>query len=356
MSPASYHWQSRSFPIPSKKHFSTRGSRLVQTSCYVALLCAALILLCSLSACRSNQSADSRNSLIPVRLQADWYPQPEQGGYYNAIAKGYYKDEGLDVTILPLGQYTSGVQVVSSGGAEFGLGASDQILESVSNGLPVVAVGATMQHDPQAIMVHKESPVHDFPDLEGHSVAAQTGATWFKFIVSKYHLKDVREVPATHSIANFLADPGYIQQIFVTSEPYFVQNAGVEFRTKLISSAGYDPYRVFFTRTDYVSQHPDVVARFARATVKGWKDYLEDPGPANKLILSLNPAQNPKQMQYTVQALKDGGFITGPDHSGADIGKMTAERWKATNDQLTALGVIRKPIDPGTAYTLKFLP
>ena len=314
-----------------------------------------------LPGCRGNQAPASKNGLIPVRLQADWYPQPEQGGYFAAVAEGFYQQEGLDVSILPLGQYTSGFQVVASGGAEFGLNASDGILEAVSNGLPIVAVGATMQHDPQAVMVHKDSPVHSFADLEGHTVAAQPGATWFKYIVSKYRLKEVRETPATHSIANFLADPGYIQQIFVTSEPYFVTKAGSTFRTMLISGTGYDPYRVFFTRKDLVEQQPDVVAKFVRATIRGWKEYLRNPGPANALILKLNPAQNPAQMQYTLQALKDGGFITGvpsagPDDPGTQIGQMTAARWAANNDQLTSLGVIRKPIDPTNAYTLKFLP
>jgi len=206
------------------------------------------------------------------------------------------------------------------------------------------------------VMVHKDSPVQDFSGLEGHAVAAQPGATWFKYVVSKYHLKDVREIPATHSIANFISDPGYIQQIFVTSEPYFVKQAGADYRTMLISSAGYDPYRVFFTSRDYMEKHPDVVAKFVRATIKGWQDYLRDPAQANALIQKLNPAQNPAQMQYTIQALKDGGFVTGQDLSGADVGKMTAERWAANNQQLTALGVIKKPIDPTTAYTLKFLP
>jgi NitT/TauT family transport system substrate-binding protein len=322
-------------------------------------IASALVLLstlASLTGCRGKQPAIEKNGLIPVRLQADWYPQPEQGGYYTAVVKGYYQAEGLDVTILPLGPYSSGPQVVSSGGAEFGLGSSDQILEAVSNGLPLIAIGATMQHDPQAIMVHKDSPVRDFSDLEGHSVAAQPGATWFKFIVRKYHLKDTRETPATHSIANFLADPNYIQQIFITSEPFFVKNAGVDVRTILISQAGYDPYRVFFVRKDYMEQHPDVAAKFARATIKGWQEYLRDPGPANALILKLNPAQNPAQMQYTLQALKDGGLVTGPDASGAEIGEMIPARWSAMNDQLTALGVIRRPIDPTAAYTLKFLP
>ncbi len=316
----------------------------------------AVLSLTLLAGCRKDTAAKASNGLIPVRLQADWYPQPEHGGYYTAIAKGYYQAEGLDVQILPIGAYTSGLQIVASNSAEFGLSSSDNILEAVSNGLPVVAVSATMQHDPQAVMVHKNSPVQDFQGLEGHAVAAQTGATWFKYIVSKYHLKDVREIPATHSIANFLQDPSYMQQIFVTSEPYFVAKAGGDFRTMLISSTGYDPYRVLFTRRDFIEQHPEIVAKFVRATIKGWQEYLRDPAPANALILKLNPAQNPDQIQFTINALKQGGFVTGPDASGADIGKMTAARWAATDDQLTALGVVPKPIDPTTAYTLKFLP
>jgi len=308
----------------------------------------------TLAGCHSKQET-AANGLIPIRLQADWYPQPEQGGYFNAVAKGFYKAEGLDVTILPLPAYGSALQIVTSGAADFGLGASDQILESVSKSLPLVGICATLQHDPQAVMVHQESPVHSFADLEGHTVAAQTGATWYRYVISKYHLKNVRETPSTHSIANFLADPNYIQQIFITSEPYFVTKAGGTFRTMLISGAGYDPYRVLFTRREFLDQHPDIVAKFVRATIKGWKDYINDPGPANELILKLNPSQNPEQMKFTLAALKDGGFVTEADPSGSQVGQMTADRWTATYKQLSELGIIRNPIDSASAYTLKFL-
>ena len=311
---------------------------------------AVIFALALLTGCQADKAPS--NGLVPLRLQTDWFPQPEHGGFYTALTKGFYQAEGLDVTLLPLGQYSSSLKVVSSGGAEFGLASSDQILEAVSNGLPVTAVAAFMQHDPQAIMVHANSPVKDFAALEGRSVAAQPGSTWFKFIVSKYHLKDVRETPATHSIANFLADPNYIQQIFVTSEPYFVKNAGVPYRTMLISDAGYDPYRVFFVHNTYLEKHPETTAKFVRASLKGWQEYLRDPAPAHALILKINPAQNAAQMQFTFQTLKNGAFIG----SAAEIGKMTPARWAATNDQLSSLGVTRKPIDPTSAYTTKFLP
>lgn len=312
--------------------------------------------LAILTSCQSEAPPAGRDGRIPIRLQADWYPQPEHGGFYTALAKGYYEAQGLDVTILPVGQYTSPFQVVATGRAEFGLGSSDQVLEAVSNGLPVVAVGATMQHDPQGIMVHENSPVKDFADLEGRSVAAQPGATWFKFLVSKYQLKNVRETPATHSIANFLADPNYIQQIFVTSEPFFVKQANVAFRTMLISKTGYDPYRIFFVDKRYMDRQPEAVRKFVQASIAGWREYLRDPGPAHALILKSNPAQKVDQIGFTFEALRDGQFITGTDASGAAVGRLAPERWAVLNEQLTKLGIVRRPIDPATAYTTKFLP
>jgi NitT/TauT family transport system substrate-binding protein len=313
---------------------------------------AALCLIFTLAGCRAHET--SSNGLTPVRLQLDWYPQPEHGGFFTAQLQGFYKAEGLDVSLLPLPQYGSVAPLVASGKADIGLGSSDQILEWDSNGLPLVAVAATMQHDPQAIMVHANSPVHDFKDLEGRSIAAQTGATWLKYVISRYNLHQVRQVPSTLSIANFLSDQAYVQQIFITSEPFFAKQAGADVRTILISSSGYDPYRVQFTTRDFATQHADVVARFVRASIRGWQEYLKNPGPTNAYLLKLNPALNPAQEAYTAQALRDGGFVAGTAASGDQTGRMTAARWQTSYDQLKSLGILSGPLDPTKAYSVQF--
>jgi NitT/TauT family transport system substrate-binding protein len=317
-------------------------------------------LVSVLAGCHGRPTAAS-SGLFPLRLQLDWYPQPEHGGFYTAQMLGYYKAEGLDVTILPMPEYGSVAQIVSTGKAEIGLGSSDQILEWDANGLPLLAVAATMEHDPQAIMIHAASPVHGFADLDGHTISAYTGAVWLKYVVSRYHLHNVREVPATLSIANFLADPDYVQQIFITSEPFFARQAGADIRTLLISSSGYDPYRVQFTTRDFAAAHPDVVKKFVRASIRGWQDYLRNPAPTNALLLKLNPALNPAQEAFTAQALRDGGFVTGSasgvNGNGPDqTGRMYAARWQTGYQQLQSLGILSGALDPATAYSLQFLP
>ncbi|MDE3104935.1 MAG: ABC transporter substrate-binding protein [Acidobacteriota bacterium] len=323
----------------------------MRTTLRVLTWCVVAALSFTLAGCRKK----SDSGLIVVRLQTDWYPQPEHGGFYTALTRGYYRQAGLDVQILPGGPYVTPEKQVSVGAAEFGMSSSDRIVQAVDNGQPLLAVGATMQHDPQAVMVHAASDVHSFPDLAGHSVAIMPGATWFQYIVGRYGLTTVKEKPATLSVANFLADPDYIQQIFITSEPFYVQKAGVPFRTLLISDTGYDPYRVFFTSTTYAQQHPEVVRKFVQASLRGWQDYLQDSGPAHAMIQKLNPALDPALMQYSYQALRDGHFVDGATAGTSHLGQLQADRWQAMVKQLSDLKVTHTQIDPASLYTTQFL-
>lgn len=328
------------------------GFRMGRLSKFSSLFCFVAILSATAGGCRH---ADSANGLTKITLQADWYPQPEHGGFYTALVKGYYKDAGLDLTILPGGPYVVVEQQVSAGAAQFGMGSSDKIFESISDGQQLVAGAATMQHDPQGVMVHKDSPIHSFADLNGHTVAIKTGSTWWQFIEKRYQLTNVHEIPAMMNVANFVADPQYVQQAFATSEPFFAQQAGIATRVILTSDAGYNPYRVMFTTHDYLQQHPDIVAKFVAASLKGWRDYLNDPAPAHAAILKLNPALNAQWMEFTWKALRDGHFVAGDDPSGGQLGKMDPARWDTMYKQLLDLKVITKEFDPKTAYTLQFL-
>jgi NitT/TauT family transport system substrate-binding protein len=313
----------------------------------------ATLTLLTLTACHARPPA---NGLTPITLQTDWYPQPEHGGFYQAQLEGLYKAQGLDVTIAPGGPYSISDTKVSLNQAQFGLASSDRVLTSVARGLPLVAIAATMQQDPQGFMVHANSPVHTFADLDGHTVAVQPSASFFEYILNRYHLHNVRETPATFSVANFLKDPNYIQQCFVTSEPYFAEKAGAQVRTLLISSSGYQPYRVFFTSRRFLAQHPDIVQKFVTASLQGWQDYLRDPTQANAEIARLNPAISPGQMRFTVQTLKAGHFIEGDGTPDSHLGHFTAQRWATTYQQLLDLNVLAHPIDPTIAYTLRFAP
>jgi NitT/TauT family transport system substrate-binding protein len=321
---------------------------------FIRVVCCALLMFAlAVVGCRKKEDM---SGLVHVKFQADWYPQPEHGGFYDALAKGYYKEEGLDVTILPGGPYVNTEAQVASGGIQFAMQSSDHVLEAIANsGEPLLAIGATMQRDPQGIMVHDASPVKTWGDLNGRTVALRAGSTWWQFLIGRFHLDRVHEIPLTYSVANFVRDPNYIQQCFLTSEPYFAERAGSPTRVLLNSDAGFSPYRVFYTSQGYAHDHPEVVAKFTRASIRGWRDYMQDPAVANKLIETLNPAMSRDWAAYSYAALKKGNFITGDDPSGAQVGQFDAARWTTMYEQLRELHVLNKEIDPGTAYTTQFL-
>jgi len=312
-----------------------------------------LLLFCAAAAVSGCSVKKSANGLTSVKLQTDWYPQSEHGGFYDALVKGYYKDEGLEVTIVPGGPYINVEQQVAANAVQFGMSTSDKTLEGISNDEPLIAIAATMQHDPQGIMVHADSPVRTFADLEGHTVAVKPGSTWFAYLEKRFQFTNLRTVPATFSVSNFLQDPSYIQQVFVTSEPFFARKSGAQVRTLLTSGTGYDPYRVYLTSTEFLKEHPETVGKFVRASLRGWRDYLNDPTAANETISKLNPAMSREQMAFTYQALKDGNFITGADPS--QLGQFDPARWKTMYQQLLDLKILKKSFDPTTAYTLEFL-
>ena len=270
--------------------------------------------------------------------------------------RGYYAAAGLDVEILPGNPRDTAERRVATGNAQLGMAASDATLISHEHGLPIVAIAATMQHDPQGVMVHADSPVKTFTDLSGRRISVATGIPWFRYIVLKYNLQNVQEIPLTYTVANFLHDPAYIQQCFVTSEPYFTRKQGIEARVLPIRESGYDAYRVLMGSRDFITKNPEAARRFVEASLRGWREYAQDPSAANAEILKRNPEMTQELMQYSWQALKDGHYIEGFSEQGEAIGQMTAARWQAQYDALKQVGVLQTTFDPKEAYSLDFAP
>jgi NitT/TauT family transport system substrate-binding protein len=98
------------------------------------------------------------------------------------------------------------------------------------------------------------------------------------------------------------------------------------------------------------------VARFVRASLRGWREYLTDPAAAHAVIVKLNPALNPEWMTFSWQALRDGHFVDGDEPGGGQLGQMKPERWATMYQQLLDLKILGRPFDPATAYTLQFAP
>lgn len=320
------------------------------------------ILSCLLAACAfSGCGKESKPVVVAheptkIKFQTDWFPQPEHGGYYQALAKGYYKEEGLEVEILPGGPNAQVKQLVAMGQADMGMTNGDDVIVAIARGLPIMIVGAEMQRDPQGILFHEENPLRDLRDLQGRTLMAGSVSTWLDVLRKKLGVQ-FNQMPLVGDLARFMSDPTLTQQCFVTNEPFFARQRGAKVGALLIASDAYEPYRVMFTGRLFLAERPMAVEKFVRASVRGWVDYLTgDPAPGNALLAAKRSDLTPEFMAYSIKAMNDYKLVQGDPAKGEFAGQITAARLQKQIDLLQEVGVLDKPVKVEDVATFEFVP
>lgn len=292
-----------------------------------------------------------------ITLLSSWFAQAEHGGFYQAKASGLYEKAGLDVTIKMGGPQVNGMQLLLGGEADIIMGYDIQVLQAVGKGLPVVAVAASFQKDLQGMMTHDD--INSLSDLKGKDIliASSSHATFWPWLKAKYGFAETQAKAYTFNLQPFFTDPNVSQQAYPSSEPFQAMQKGVSAKFFLFADDGYPPYgTTMVTTTKLMTEKPDVVKRFVRASMEGWKSYLTgDPAAANALIKTDNPKMNDEQIAYGIERMKELKVVEGGDAQTMGIGVMTDARWKATYDFLVAGGLLDKSVDYKKAFTTQFI-
>ncbi|OBZ19016.1 myristoyl transferase [Bacillus sp. FJAT-27264] len=338
----------------------TRSSILITSLLSIVFLGACSNDTKSQDAAASNQaSATSQpsagsQSLQKAHVVEAWYAKGEDGGYFAALQQGYYKDAGVDMTIQPGGPQVSGLQLVASGQADFGISYADDILRAREQGIPVVALMASFQHTPQVFVYHKEDNIKGFEDLKGRKVFVQPGSLYWEFIKKKYNLTDVQELAYTGQLANFINTKSSLNQGYITNEPYALGQQGIQVGVLKVADSGYANYNdVLFTTEGYLKKHPDIVKAVVQATQKGWGYYLDNYKTVNPFIKTYNKDMALEAMNY--EAEQEKPFILNDETKANGVGFMTPERWNTIQDQLIGIGALKQKQDVSKVFTAEFL-
>jgi NitT/TauT family transport system substrate-binding protein len=291
-----------------------------------------------------------------VTFLTSWYAQAEHGGYYQAVATGIYKKYGLDVTIKMGGPQVNAVQILAAGQADFIMGKDFQTLSAIEQGVPMVTVAALFQKEPQGMVTHTD--VSGLADLKDKTILLATSGrtSWWPWLKIKYNLKEEQTRPYTFNMQPFFADKSMVQQGFPGSEPFIAEKAGQKVKFFLFADEGYPPYgNTIVGMQKLVKERPELVQRFVKATLEGWKSYLDNPAPGNALIKQENPQMDEGVMAYSILVMKQMKFFGGGDAATLGAGIMTEARWKATYDLMVSSGQIKPIANWQQAYTLQFI-
>jgi NitT/TauT family transport system substrate-binding protein len=291
---------------------------------------------------QTGAGGDNAPSLRAVKLQLNWKPEPQFGGFYAAEQVGAYRRHGLAVEIVPGGVGTPTVQMVGAGKVDFAVVSADELIIARSIGNDVVAIFAVYQTCPQGLMTHASRNFTQIGDIfqAAGTLALQRGLPYAQFLEKRYGFGKLQIVPSPGGdITAFLADPTFAQQCFVTSEPIAARRAGTDPQTFLVADAGYNPYTtIVVTRGPYLRENKEVARSLARAVQEGWRAYLDDSAATNTRMQQLNPGMDART--FTQSAAAQRSLIETEQTRKAGLGSMTAERWETLCRQLVDLKVI----------------
>jgi NitT/TauT family transport system substrate-binding protein len=291
-----------------------------------------------------------------VTFLTSWFAQAEHGGFYQAKATGLYQKAGLDVTIKMGGPQINGLQLLVAGETDFLMSYDFSVLKAVEQGLPVVTVGTSFQFDLQGMMTHND--VKGLADLKGKTILVATAGrtSWWPWMKQKYGYSDEQTKPYTFNLQPFFADKNVVQQAYPSSEPFQAKVKDVPVNFFLFAREGFPPYgTTIVTTRGMIEKKPDVVARFVRASLEGWKDYMSNPGPANALIKADNPRMIDEQIAFGIEKLKELKALDAGDAATMGIGIITEPRWKATYDYMVGAGLLKSETDWKKAFTDQFV-
>ncbi len=324
----------------------------------LAVACLGLMV----AACSQEQTAEVPVEAGKTRITfaTDWRAQAEQGGFYQALATGEYAKRGLDVTIMQGGPAVNVPQLLASGSVDLGMGSNSFIaLNLAAEKVPVRAVAAFMQKDPQVLMAHPGQGIRSLADMKGRPILisdASVTAFWV-WLKAKYGFTDDQVRKYTFNPGPFLADPRAIQQGYLTSEPYTIETqAGLKPEVFLLADEGYPGYAAMVLAPDsLIDSNPAAVRAFVEASAAGWQSYLNgDPAPGDALILKDNPEATAALLAQARDKMKSYGIVESGD-AVSGLGAMTDERWAAFFKVASDQGVYPRELDYKRAYTLDFL-
>ena len=309
-----------------------------------------LLFLISLLISINIQAADD------IKLSLDWVPQGEHGGYFQAIAKGYYNDVDINLEIIPGGPSVNTKAMLMSEQVDFNIGGSAGALNYAKQDLPFTAVAAFFQKTPQVLISHPNVGIDHPSDFVGKTIFLSNFGrlSFWGFIKNKYNLSDDQLKSYNFNSQPFIDDPQSIQQGYLSSEPFAIKKtAGFEPVVHLLADYGFNAYANTIETSDkLIKENPDLIRRFIKASRLGWEDYLTgDPQPAFDLIQELNPDMPSDKLAYAHQKLIEYNIVTGNNQI---IGSMSADRWQSFYKMSVELGIYDSEFDYEKAYTLEF--
>ncbi|HEX6291207.1 MAG TPA: ABC transporter substrate-binding protein [Herpetosiphonaceae bacterium] len=320
----------------------------------LSLLCS-LVALVILSAC-GNLAPTASTTTVNVAM--GYIPDVQFAPFYVAQAKGYYAAEGLTVTINHNDIRDALVQV-GQGQLQFANASGDEILLARAQSIPVKLVFQTFQQFPIAVFSKQSQGIAQPGDLRGKTVGipGRFGATYVGLKALLHAAKipeaevQITEIGFTQAAAiredKVAAAVGYFN-----NEPLLLQNEGTPVNVIRVSDYIALVSNGLVASEKMISEQPETVRKFARATGRGLQDTLDDPDAAFKLALTFIPELKAELQPQELRKLKETLALWRSEAADANgLGYSDPQAWQTTYRFLRESAILDRDLDVEQAFT-----
>ncbi len=319
---------------------------------YAGLVACALALLLALAGCRA---ADTSPTAVTIAM--GFIPNVQFTPMYMALDRGYFEEEGLQVT-LDYGMETDLLQRLASNDLQFAIGSGDQVVLARANGLPVRYVLNWYRRFPVCVVSLAESGIAEPAQLVGKTVGtpAMEGASYIGWLAFR---DEVGLAPESVKLQVI----GYTQTASLTekrvdaaicyalNEPIQMAKAGYQLNvfyldryTQLVSNG-------LITNDETIEKQPELVEKVVRAFLRGLQDTIAEPDAAfavaRKAIPEMDEATATLQRAVLDEAISFW--------QGDTLGASDPAAWEESVSLLAKLGLISAAVKPEDLYTNRFV-
>jgi len=276
-----------------------------------------------------------------------WSPQAQFAGYYVAYEKGFYKKNGIDLTILQGGPDRPSSQFLIQGKADFATLWLSTALRLASSGQDIINIGQIIQRSALMLVAKKSSHIKTPQDINGRKVSlwGEDFQIQPKAFFKKYGLH-VRVIPQSFTINLFLRDGVDVASAMWYNEYHTIINSGLnpdELTTFLFYEHGLNfPEDGIYTLKKTFKKDPSLASAFVRSSIAGWQYAFSHPEEALDIVLKyISQAKIPANrvhQKWMLNRMKD--LISPPD--GSSIGMLQPRDYERVDYELKENDLVKR--------------
>ncbi len=255
----------------------------------LAIAATAVLLVAACSSTPGGSAGASAGVLTPVKFQLQWVAQSQFAGYYAALDQGYYKDAGLDVSLLLGGPNINNVQAVATGGADIGTAWLPNMLQSREGGTDLVSIAQIFQRSGTRMASFKAADITDPKSMAGKKIGSWLGGNEPELFaaLTKAGLDPTKEniIKQNFDMSGLLKGDLDVAQAMIYNEYAQVLEAKnpatgalytpadlnvVDFNDPAVGTAMLQDQIFASDKWLKTGSNADVATKFLQATFKGW--------------------------------------------------------------------------------------